>query len=178
MRAATPVQQAWRGLVALAFVVAVYFVLLLIVIKLPWESLVPTLFPGAVEKGLIAPTISWGTTFMLAASLGLLAAFLRYFRFPGQPTAITRETIRVIDAKVNAIAKQLGVDLDAALRTEVVALIERGKKIEAMALYREYAGAGVAAAKAHVELLERTALPKTRSEMLLAPTAAPSAEEG
>ncbi len=154
MRAVPPVsraQQAWNVIVGLSFFVAVAFVVLLVVIKAPWETLVPALFPGAVEKGLIAATISWGTTFQLAATLACLSGVLKFLRFPWQPEASTR----VIDAKLNAIAKHLDIDLDAVIRAELLALRERGKKIEAIELYREYTGVGLAEAKAHVEALER-----------------------
>lgn len=51
-------------------VAVVAFVAVLFVIKLLWAWTVPDLFPGAVEQGLVAGTISWGT----AAKVALLAA--------------------------------------------------------------------------------------------------------
>lgn len=53
-------------------VVAVTFFVGLFLIKALWSWTVPDLFPGAVEQGLIAGTISWGT----AAKLALFAAIL------------------------------------------------------------------------------------------------------
>lgn len=51
-------------------VAVVAFVAVLFVIKLLWAWTVPDLFPGAVEQGLVAGAISWGT----AAKVALLAA--------------------------------------------------------------------------------------------------------
>ncbi len=52
--------------------------LALLVIKLVWGWTVPDLFPGAVEQGLIAGSLSWWSAFKLAilvALLGALAGF-------------------------------------------------------------------------------------------------------
>ena len=54
--------------------------LALLVIKLVWAWTVPDLFPGAVEQGLIADSLSWWSAFKLAilvAMLGALAGFRR-----------------------------------------------------------------------------------------------------
>lgn len=50
----------------------IVFLIGLILIKALWSWTVPELFPGAVEQGLVAGTISWST----AAKLALLAAVL------------------------------------------------------------------------------------------------------
>ena len=49
------------------------FVLVLLVIKAVWAWTIPDLFPGAVEKHLIASTISWYTAFKLAVFVAVLA---------------------------------------------------------------------------------------------------------
>lgn len=54
-----------------AVVVLIFFISLLL-IKALWSWTVPDLFPGAVEQGLIAGSISWGA----AAKLALFAALL------------------------------------------------------------------------------------------------------
>ena len=50
------------------------FLLGLLLIKLWWQWAVPDLFPGAVEQGLVAASISWFTSFKLALALAALAA--------------------------------------------------------------------------------------------------------
>ena len=54
------------------------FVILLLVglllIKLVWAWTIPDLFPGAVEQGLVAESLSWWTAFKLAIFVALLGA--------------------------------------------------------------------------------------------------------
>jgi hypothetical protein len=50
----------------------VAFVILLLLIKLLWAWTIPDLFPGAVEQGLVAATISWATAGKIAI---LMAVF-------------------------------------------------------------------------------------------------------
>lgn len=157
MSSATPagrIQQAWKNVfIGLLVIAAIIFFVGQLVFKAPWELLVPALFPGAVKQGLIAPTISWDSTFMLAIVLAMLFAALDcVLRFPRR----TGPSARALDAKLDAIAKHLGIDLDEVIASELLALIKQGKKVEAIALYRDYAGAGLAEAKSHVESLERT----------------------
>src|SRR5215471_12244957 len=59
----------------LKFVVILYFVIL-IVFKGVWDVLVPTLFPGAVEQGLVAESISWWTAFLMAGAVSLVSAWV------------------------------------------------------------------------------------------------------
>lgn len=54
--------------------VAVVFVVMLFLVKVLWAWTIPDLFPGAVEQGLIAGTISWYTAFKVAIFLAVLAA--------------------------------------------------------------------------------------------------------
>ena len=62
------------GVIALIVtVVAVAF----LVIKLLWAWTVPDIFPGAVEKGLVAAEISWFTSFKLALFFGILTSALK-----------------------------------------------------------------------------------------------------
>lgn len=53
--------------------IAVVLVLALFLVKALWAWTVPDLFPGAVEQGLVARTISWYTAFKLAIFLAVLA---------------------------------------------------------------------------------------------------------
>jgi len=57
------------GIVALA---AGIFVVALLLVKLAWAWTIPDLFPGAVEQGLIAGTISWFTAFKVAILVAIL----------------------------------------------------------------------------------------------------------
>ena len=53
--------------------VAAVFVLMLLLVKVLWAWTVPDLFPGAVEQGLVAGTISWYTALKVAIFLAVLA---------------------------------------------------------------------------------------------------------
>ncbi|MCY3765103.1 MAG: hypothetical protein OXH06_06705 [Gemmatimonadetes bacterium] len=48
----------------------------LFLIKILWAWTIPDLFPGAVEKGLIAGEISWFASLKLALFLGILSAIV------------------------------------------------------------------------------------------------------
>ena len=48
------------------------FLLALLLIKLVWVWTIPDLFPGAVEEGLVARSISWFTAFKLAIFVAVL----------------------------------------------------------------------------------------------------------
>ncbi|MDI9586188.1 MAG: hypothetical protein QM473_18345 [Acidobacteriota bacterium] len=56
----------------LGFMILV-FAIVLLVVKLLWAWTIPDLFPGAVEQGLVAGTISWWTAFKLAVFVAVLA---------------------------------------------------------------------------------------------------------
>lgn len=49
------------------------FILSLFLVKILWAWTVPDLFPGAVEQGLIAKSISWFTAFKVAIFVAVLA---------------------------------------------------------------------------------------------------------
>ena len=49
-------------------------VLALLLTKVLWAWTIPDLFPGAVEQGLIAESLSWFTAFKLAIFVALLGA--------------------------------------------------------------------------------------------------------
>ncbi len=54
-------------------IVAVAVVIMLLVVKLLWAWTIPDLFPGAVQQGLIAGTISWWTAFKVAIFVAVMA---------------------------------------------------------------------------------------------------------
>jgi hypothetical protein len=58
------------GAIVLGFVV---LIIALFLVKALWAWTVPDLFPGAVEQGLIAATISWYTAFKVAIFMAVLA---------------------------------------------------------------------------------------------------------
>ncbi len=68
----------------LAFMVAAFLVALLL-LRWLWAWTVPDLFPGAVEQGLVAGSISWYTALKLAIFLAVLAGFAGARK--GQPAA-------------------------------------------------------------------------------------------
>ena len=53
--------------------VAAVFVLVLFLVKVLWAWTVPDLFPGAVEQGLVAASISWYTALKVAIFAAVLA---------------------------------------------------------------------------------------------------------
>ena len=67
-------KSALAGIVAGGLAVAcIAFVVVLLLIKLLWASIVPDLFPGAVLTGLVARQISWLTAAKFAAFVGVLS---------------------------------------------------------------------------------------------------------
>lgn len=148
----------------LAAALVLYFGVL-IVFKGTWDSLVPSLFPGAVEQGLVAKTISWWTAFSLSGAGLLVLLWSRWITSWWRPGS---DRNALVETKVNAIATHLGIDLDAAIKAEVAALSQAGKKVQAIALYRSYTGANLANAKNYVRGCSGNA----------DPPATPSAEPG
>jgi len=59
---------------AIALAVVAFFVFLF-VIKFLWAWTIPTIFPGAVEQGLIVGTLDWWGAFKLAIFMCLLSIF-------------------------------------------------------------------------------------------------------
>lgn len=57
---------------AIAIAVAVTFVVSVILFKFVWAWVVPDLFPGAVQQGLISANLSWFATFKLAVLASLI----------------------------------------------------------------------------------------------------------
>ena len=57
----------------LALVIGTFMVVLFLV-KLLWTWTIPDLFPGAVEQGLIARSISWLAALKVAVFVAILAA--------------------------------------------------------------------------------------------------------
>ena len=53
---------------------ALVLVVVLLLVKLLWAWTIPDLFPGAVEQGLVAESISWLTAFKVAIFVAFLAA--------------------------------------------------------------------------------------------------------
>jgi len=54
------------GILAGVVAAAIVLIISLFLIKVFWSWIVPDLFPGAVEQGLIAESVSWLTTLKLA----------------------------------------------------------------------------------------------------------------
>ena len=61
-----------RIMAAGAAVACVAFVVVLLLLKALWAWTIPDLFPGAVEQGLVAGTISWVTAVKLALFIAIL----------------------------------------------------------------------------------------------------------
>jgi len=55
--------------------VVVTFVLSLVVFKFVWAWVVPDLFPGAVDQGLIVADLTWLAAFKLAVLVAVLSGF-------------------------------------------------------------------------------------------------------
>jgi hypothetical protein len=59
--------------------VAIMFVISMIVLKFVWAWVVPDLFPGAVEEGLIAASLTWLASLKLAVLVGVLSGVYTTF---------------------------------------------------------------------------------------------------
>ena len=62
------------GAIAIAVVA---FVVVMFLVKILWAWTVPDLFPGAVEQGLVAESISWLTAVKIAICVAVLSGFSR-----------------------------------------------------------------------------------------------------
>lgn len=68
-------RRLWKIVMApgcLVFIIGA-FVFGLLLVKVLWGWTIPDLFPGAVEKGLIARSISWFTALKVAIFIAVLA---------------------------------------------------------------------------------------------------------
>jgi cobalamin biosynthesis protein CobD/CbiB len=57
---------------AIAIAVGVTFVITVILFKFVWAWVIPDLFPGAVQQGLISANLSWFSTIKLAVLASLI----------------------------------------------------------------------------------------------------------
>ena len=60
------------GCIAVLALAATVFVLALLLVKLLWAWTIPDLFPGAVEQGLVAASITWLAAFKVAIFMAVL----------------------------------------------------------------------------------------------------------
>ncbi len=70
----TTVAAMIAGGMAVAFVA---FVVVLFLVKVLWAWTIPDLFPGAVQQGLIAGSISWLAAIKIAIFIAVLSGFCR-----------------------------------------------------------------------------------------------------
>jgi hypothetical protein len=56
--------------------ILIVFVGVLFLIKVLWAWVIPDIFPGAIEQGLIARSISWGTAFKIALLVGIVSGVI------------------------------------------------------------------------------------------------------
>ncbi len=61
-------------------VMCIMFVVGLFLIKILWAWTVPDLFPGAVQQGLVAKSISWLSAGKLAIFIAILAGIVRGYQ--------------------------------------------------------------------------------------------------
>ncbi len=61
------------GIAGISVLTILVFIVALFLVKVLWAWTVPDLFPGAVEQGLVAATITWYTAFKVAIFLAVLA---------------------------------------------------------------------------------------------------------
>ena len=66
-----PVVPGCLGMIVLVFILAI------LLIKVLWAWTIPDLFPGAVEQGLVAGSISWYSALKLAIFVAALAALIK-----------------------------------------------------------------------------------------------------
>jgi uncharacterized membrane protein len=74
----------------IVMIVCVVFAVGLLLLKALWAWTVPDLFPGAVQQGLVAGSISWGTAAKVALFLAVLSGGrgARDLRYHNQKTGI------------------------------------------------------------------------------------------
>ena len=60
------------AIIVLIFRVLLVFLVVSPLLKILWPRTIPYLFPGAVEQGLIAPSISWSTVFKISIFVAVL----------------------------------------------------------------------------------------------------------
>jgi ribosomal protein L7/L12 len=80
--------------------------------------------------------------------LGLILGLAVTFLVLSTVTAAGR-----MERKLDALIRHAGIDLTKLAAEEAAVLARAGKKIEAIKVYREYTGCGLAEAKAKVESL-------------------------
>jgi len=61
--------------IAILISVLIVFIISLVVFKFVWAWVVPDLFPGAVEQGLIVADLTWLTALKLAVFVAVLGGF-------------------------------------------------------------------------------------------------------
>ena len=62
-------------LISTLIALVIFFVISLVVFRFVWGWVVPDLFPGAVNEGLIVEDLTWGTAFKLAVLVAVLSGF-------------------------------------------------------------------------------------------------------
>ena len=62
-------------IVAGIVIAIVAFVIALLLVKALWAWTIPDIFPGAVEQGLVAGSISWLTAIKIAIFIAVFSAF-------------------------------------------------------------------------------------------------------
>jgi hypothetical protein len=85
-------------------------------------------------------------TFWLVLVFGLL--LMAYFLSPK-----AEGNNRRLERKVDLILKHLGIDPNQGVDEKIMELVNAGRKIEAIKLYREQTGVGLKEAKDYVESL-------------------------
>ena len=77
-------KKSWWALIVpgVVAIIAVGVVIMLLVVKLLWAWTIPDLFPGAVQEGLIARTITWWTAFKVAIFVAVMAGLAGVRRHP------------------------------------------------------------------------------------------------
>jgi ATP/ADP translocase len=76
------------GIVIAGITVAIIaFVVVLFLIKFLWAWTVPDLFPGAVQQGLVAGTISWWTAVKVAIFIAVLSGIAGGHKNHGKDSA-------------------------------------------------------------------------------------------
>ena len=69
------VERGASTVVAVLVSVVVVFIVSLILFKFVWAWVVPDLFPGAVDQGLIVADLTWLSAFKLAVLVAVLGGF-------------------------------------------------------------------------------------------------------
>jgi ribosomal protein L7/L12 len=92
---------------------------------------------------------------IFASVIAVLGGSMLFLGDRGQARQREATRLAAIERKLDVVMRHLGAEEPAPEEPEVVQLLERGAKIQAVKIYRERTGTGLAEAKEAVERIAR-----------------------